>query len=214
MLSWQELLYPPFCLGCEAEGFWVCEACLEEFELFTSPRVVDEPLFTSVVSLGPYVQPLWRLLITKYKYQSATCLVPILEHLLERAARDFFPTLPELWHEVGAMVAIPTDAKHALERGFDHTGLLAQMVHDIVLPSVPVQTPLIRIRETEANASLAQPGSRALNMKGIFAPIETVPGVILLIDDVFTTGATCKEAAATLRAAGAREVHVFTFAKG
>lgn len=214
MLSWQELFYPPFCLGCETGGFWVCEACLEEFELFTSPRLVDEPLFTSLVSLGPYVQPLWRLLMTKYKYQSATCLVPILQYLLERASEDFYPCLPELWKDVQALVAVPTDAKHVLERGFDHTQLLAQAVQEHILPVRPILAPLVRTRETEANASLEHTSSRALNMKGVFTSVMSVPPVVLLVDDVFTTGATCREAAFALREAGAQEIHVFTFAKG
>ncbi len=51
-------------------------------------------------------------------------------------------------------------------------------------------------------------------MRGAFAaPAGAVPARVALVDDVYTTGATASAAAAALRAAGAAEVHVVTFAR-
>jgi len=50
-------------------------------------------------------------------------------------------------------------------------------------------------------------------MRGTFAGRGPVPGRVVLVDDVYTTGATVGAAASALRAAGARRVDVVTFAR-
>lgn len=74
---------------------------------------------------------------------------------------------------------------------------------------------LLRTRQTRPQVELSGE-ERALNVKGAFSllhPQEVKNRGILLIDDVFTTGATMNECARMLKLAGARSVVAFTLAR-
>jgi len=78
---------------------------------------------------------------------------------------------------------------------------------------LPVAGLLVRTRPVARQTSLSR-RERRRNVRGAFAARpEGVPTRVVLVDDVYTTGATADAAAAALRAAGAREVHVVTFAR-
>jgi predicted amidophosphoribosyltransferase len=71
---------------------------------------------------------------------------------------------------------------------------------------------LTRTRSAERQASLRRAGRRA-NVNGSFRASAAVSGRVVLVDDVYTTGATVSAAASALRAAGAARVEVVTFAR-
>jgi predicted amidophosphoribosyltransferase len=82
---------------------------------------------------------------------------------------------------------------------------------------------LIRARETPTQTALT-PGTRLANVAGAFevrdvkcemrnAAFRLLHFELILIDDVFTTGATLAEAARALEQAGARHIHGVTFAR-
>ena len=82
--------------------------------------------------------------------------------------------------------------------------------------SIPLNfTALHRARQTQPQTQLSG-AERRKNVRGAFEvrQAEVVGGKrILLIDDVFTTGATVQECASVLGEAGASEVHVLTLAR-
>jgi len=71
---------------------------------------------------------------------------------------------------------------------------------------------LARARTAERQASLPRARRRA-NVQGSFRPIAGSPARVVLVDDIYTTGATVSAAASVLRAAGAKHVDVVTFAR-
>ncbi len=71
---------------------------------------------------------------------------------------------------------------------------------------------LVRARETRPQVGL-EPGVRRKNVEGAFECLGVPPPKVLVIDDVFTTGATASEAARALKAAGARHVTVLCLAR-
>ena len=71
---------------------------------------------------------------------------------------------------------------------------------------------LARTRSAERQASLTRTRRRA-NVRGSFRAVAAAPGRVVLVDDVYTTGATVDAAASALRAAGAAHVEVVTFAR-
>jgi predicted amidophosphoribosyltransferase len=72
--------------------------------------------------------------------------------------------------------------------------------------------PLMRTRSSGRQAALAH-GDRTRNVRGLFAARPVTGARVVLVDDVYTTGATASAAAEALRSAGALEVHVVTFAR-
>jgi len=72
--------------------------------------------------------------------------------------------------------------------------------------------PIARTRSAGRQAGLAH-DARRRNVRGLFAARATPDTSVVLVDDVYTTGATAAAAAESLRRAGAVEVHVVTFAR-
>jgi ComF family protein len=122
-----------------------------------------------------------------------------------------------------ALIPIPLAPQRLRQRGYNQSELLARaLARKWRIPVVP--DVLIRTRETATQTALT-PGTRLANVAGAFAVMNLDapltpgrrPGVssrtYILVDDVFTTGATLAEAARALAQAGATTVHAVTFAR-
>lgn len=203
-----DVIFPPACIGCGAGGFWCCDRCFETIDFDVEAPQLEG--LDCVHSIGSYANPVLRKLLTSYKYRSASCLRPILLQLVERWKKEIGVSMEGDY----TIVTTPTDEKHVLERGYDHTEYLAEIVRDSLLPDSAIRSVLRRNRKTEANATLHEPELRIGNIRGSISAIEPVRGTILLVDDVLTSGATMMECAKVLREAGAERVEGFAFALG
>jgi ComF family protein len=102
---------------------------------------------------------------------------------------------------------VPHHRKRERARGSHPARLLAEH-----LP-LPVRANLVRrIRATETQTGLTR-RQRSRNMRHAFECREAVPGGILIVDDVMTTGATVLELARALRRGGASRVEVLTLTR-
>ncbi len=190
----------PLCLRCGRLFPWrqgqdrTCHICRQEPPPFAKARaavVYEEE--------GPTGQAVKRL-----KYGRRLEYLPVLQSWLRR------PACLELASQAGVIIPVPLHAKRLRERGFNQALLLAQ-----ALPGVVLRDTLRRIRPTRPQTGL-DPLARRGNVQGAFAvtrPWEVEGQNVLLVDDVYTTGATVQECARVLRAAGAREVNVLTAAR-
>jgi ComF family protein len=105
------------------------------------------------------------------------------------------------------LVPVPLHRSRQRERGFNQAKHLAKHL------GLPVVNALTRTRSTSSQADLPA-SKRAANVRGAFAPRVDVDGlIIVLVDDVATTGATLNACAAALLDAGATEVRALTAAK-
>jgi ComF family protein len=148
-----------------------------------------------------------RAIVHHLKYEGYTKLA---ETAASSIARNFTQPVPS-----GAtLVPIPLGIRRRLERGYNQAEEIADALGDIW--SVPVAKDVIRrLRETPSQTALT-PEARAGNVKGAFKAIHPVilaPNVAILVDDVFTTGATLAAAALALLEADWEEVHAVTFAR-
>jgi ComF family protein len=111
-------------------------------------------------------------------------------------------------------IPVPLHKKRLRLRGFNQALLLAHGISEQFMIPLNYDN-LIRIRYTRPQVELSG-RDRAENVRGAFnllRPAEVCEKRILLIDDVFTTGATMNECAKVLKDAGAASVTVLTLAR-
>ncbi len=143
--------------------------------------------------------------------------------LIHRIKYDSFPELLELlmpfltdwdpFHDVAddlaafTLVPVPLHPDKLWRRGFNVPTLLALRLAEAW--GLPVSFGLKRVREGERQAGLPRK-ERLGNLKGAFAWEGEVPAKVLLIDDVYTTGATLESCAAPVRKKGVKEVRALS----
>lgn len=203
---WSQVRFirPPFCERCglpfegDLTTSFVCTNCHELDLHFTSAR-------SAVVAKTTVLE-----VIHRFKYSRALWFEPFLTDLLLREA------LPALkgagW---GGIVPVPLHPVKQREREFNQAELLARPLAAAL--KIPVEMNILRrIAPTLTQTKLSRE-QRASNMTGAFAVRagQRLDGRrLVLLDDVFTTGATTNACAKALRAAGAAEVCVWTVARG
>lgn len=109
------------------------------------------------------------------------------------------------------LIPIPLGARRLRARGYNQSERIASLLGASV--GLPVRTDVLRrMRETPTQTALT-PEARHANVAGAFHA-GMVRGIqVVLVDDVFTTGATLAAAGAALKEAGAARVEAVTFAR-
>ena len=109
-----------------------------------------------------------------------------------------------------AVVPVPLHRSRLRKRGFNQAKLLARGVAARI--NAPVSDTLEVVRSTRDQVELSAAGRRA-NVAGAYSARGPVAGSILLVDDVFTTGATMSACARKLLQTGAGEVHALSLCR-
>ena len=108
-----------------------------------------------------------------------------------------------------ALAFVPPDRERSLKRGHHPAARLARELGERW--GLEVRTLLARSAgRRQRGLPLAE---RRRNVRGAFRPVAEAPTRVVLVDDVYTSGATVAAAASALRRAGARRVEVVTFAR-
>lgn len=147
-----------------------------------------------------------REIIHHLKYEGYTTLAALVASRIADAVRS----VPS----GGILVPIPLGARRRIERGYNQAEEIAVALGAVW--SVPVATDVIRrVRDTATQTALT-PAQRTRNVDAAFkaiCPVIRGPKVAILVDDVFTTGATLSSAASAMLDAGWREVRAVTFTR-
>lgn len=164
-----------------------------------------EPHYKHVWAAYAYCSPLQDA-IALLKYRGKVALADPLGALLAQAVPDNL--------DVDLLMPIPLHPNRLRQREFNQSLLLADRIKPVLRRSVSYRN-LVRIVDTDPQIMLPR-AARLQNLRKAFAlraPHEVAGKRILLIDDVFTTGATANECARTLLEAGATEVAVLALAR-
>jgi ComF family protein len=197
------LLFPDRCAACKRFGALLCTRCQARFVPYPTPSCPT--LNMATVHVAFLFQSPLREAIHHLKYRRVRRMARPLGAAL---AANIAPSLDA----VDAVLAIPLHPTRLAERGFNQAGELAREVAS-VLQLCYLNDGLVRLRATEQQAKL-NARSRAENMRDAFGwKGDMPPRRVLLVDDVFTTGATMEACAAALRQAGTEVIHGLALAR-
>lgn len=189
----------PLCDRRVARAHGACPDCADGLASRASRAREDD---VDVAWLSPYDGPGLRA-VRAVKFGARLTLAHALGRALgEHVAAGGWP--------VARVVPVPLHPRRRLRRGYDQADRLARGVAAAL--DAPLSRPLARVRATSRQAR-AGAGSRDGNVAGAFRSVRLPPVPLLLVDDVWTTGATARACRAALVAAGAREVRVAVVAR-
>lgn len=194
---------PPYCPCCglpypsDASGGHLCAACIKGRRYFTLHR-------TCAIYDGTIKEAIHR-----FKYNGIRPLVHPFVDLMINVFKEMVVQFP-----VDLLVPVPLHKRRLRERGFNQALLLARELSKRSGILYDART-LIKVNDTAVQINLKKK-ERKKNLIGAFAITDrlAIEGrMVLLVDDVYTTGATLDECARTLRKGGAKGVAAITIAR-
>ena len=183
-------LEPPLCARCGAPVAWPVERCRE----CAGRRIA----FATARAAVGYDEAARRL-VHSWKERG-------LRRLAAEAAALVVERVPQ--PDADALTFVPADRTRRLERGHNPAERLAREL--ALVWELPCKPLLERVRGGRQRGATA---TERRSVRGAFRAVATPPRCVVLVDDVYTTGATASAASTTLRAAGTRRVEVVTFAR-
>lgn len=230
-----DLLFPWQCLYCHREvtnDYPLCDNCFKQIPIlddFICPvcqkRLAHPDLKhsscnkkTALTALGIvsfYRHPILKEALHYFKYKQIQSLKTPLSFLMIQFLENSF-YFSQLNKDQLIVIPLPLHFKKQKQRGFNQSALLAERIAQHFHLSLETNI-LIRIINNPAQITMKDSESRKLNTQGIFQVKNQEflqKKTVLLVDDVYTTGATMEEAAKTLKQNGAKEVIGLVLAKG
>ncbi|HET8568353.1 MAG TPA: phosphoribosyltransferase family protein [Candidatus Limnocylindria bacterium] len=195
----RDLVVAPCCAGCGRGADWFCAACRDACD----PVTLALGPSLAVTAAATFEGPL-RAAVHRLKYRGDHGLARELGGLAGTlVARDLARGA-----RIDAVVPVPLHPRRARDRGYDQAALLARAAAEAAgLPLVPA---LRRIRYERPLVELDR-AAREDAVRGAFCGVAgSLRGArVALVDDVVTTGATLRAAAAAARSCGARGVRAY-----
>ena len=194
------------CITCGKKDTPLCYTCLEKVP------AAPETKHPSISALYSYRHPAIKKALWALKYRNNTTPAEVFgaslyEYLLEHSY-EFTTFSRALQHDKAVVVPIPIHKKRLRERGFNQSEKIIEVLqsHDKNQSFTFANDVLYKIKETPPQASIKERQARSKNIHGCFAIMnaEKIKNkVVIVIDDITTTGATLNEAIKELERAGA-----------
>ena len=205
-----DIVYPETCPGCGkaiSESAW-CKSCVRKF---WNPRMISSSpskYLWGCYTLCNYIEGVRKVLI-RLKYGGKREMKKAFPELL-----DQFPWQERL-SDCSKVIPVPLAKDRRKERGYNQVDLIFQeWMENNKRNYMP--DAMIRMRNTNTQSLLSK-SERYANIKGVFhinKGVDVRGENILLVDDIYTTGATMEAAAHELKRAGSGKIVGLTIASG
>ena len=211
---WSALIYflfPPRCPNCREivdERYQLCAACEEKtlrVDLYSRPPAPIESVLRVTKYRGGS-----RDLLRKLKFDNNLSVVPALKKILDDVSER--EEVLQLLKGVDFAVPVPLHQERIKERGFNQTEKI--FGEWLTKKNLPLRNFLIRTKATPKLYDFGR-AEREKILADAFAAKERIDlrgKSLLIVDDIFTTGTTCKECAKVLKSLGAEKISVLAFA--
>ena len=196
------LLFPPKCVLCGKllgrQEQDLCEDCRRDTEPYPDKRT-RYPHLAKVTALWYYTENVRKSLLL-FKFHGRRAYARSYGRLLAQKLRQTDA-------QFDVLTWVPISRLRLWRRGYDQSCLIAQAIGQ-ELNVTPLKT-LVKFRHVKPQSRFKHAAARRANILGAYrcvCPEEVQGKRILLVDDIFTTGATSGECARMLLAAGAKSV--------
>jgi len=222
-----DIFFPKFCVACGTIGSYICFTCRKKiapilpsetlcpmcgkqaFGGVTHPYCKTKDSIDGLISFFHYSGPIKKAIKAgKYRYVSHIISFCVEESWKYPRFREAFENF-----ESYRIVAIPLHPKRLRERGYNQAELFTNSL--ATHTQIPIYPHLLRrIKHLPPQVTMNTRTQRLTNMQNAFCVAsKIVPQQVLLVDDVFTTGATMRDACRALKSAGVKRVVGCTIAR-
>lgn len=218
-----DILFPPICLNCrgnllsrgEKENL-LCSTCFNGIKIYSN-IVRPDPRF-NLMAIGSYENSALRELLHYFKYNGFLAAKIPLEKLIVKWLDTNSSLVSSILDSSFCLVPIPLHKKRLRDRGFNQAEIISEILSRRL--NLPLERNLLeRIRDTKSQIKMSGVGEREENVKNSIRIKEGKASSLLqyqsviLVDDIYTSGSTMKEAAKALRQAGVKNITALVIAK-
>lgn len=226
-----DYLYPHLCYSCKSiiTQAGLCTQCWNKLKIPSHPQCTicsfpfsyedsEDSICGNCVKKRPKYDKLYFLfeinegsksLIHKFKYYDNQILAKFFAKLMT-------PLINDIIHEIDYLVPVPIHFRRLIKRKYNQSSILANEIHKITGLKV-LNSGLCKTHNTKSQTNFSLT-TRIKNVKNSFAVNPLYSDLInncniLLIDDVYTSGATINECVRVLKKAGAKKLYILTIAR-
>lgn len=204
-------LFPPVCCVCgKIDQNWLCLKCQKRVERLEKFRLVEieSKKYEKLLYLFQY-ESLIRKLILRYKFSNKAYL----NHFFANEIAKDEKTKEHL-KQYDMIIPVPMHKKKMQKRGYNQTELVANELEKSLGISARKDI-LSKVINTTTQSKLGGKARQSNIQHAFFIQndIEVEDKKVILLDDIYTTGATSEECSRVLKEAGAKEILVLVLAK-
>lgn len=201
-------IFPSVCGICEKNinsNTYACTKCLNILKCYKERHLKDYNKNTcdEIFSLYQYTGII-KNKICKFKFREGKYIGKTFGYLLTQKAKEL---------EFDYIIPVPISFKRFMERGFNQSEIMASEISKRLSKKM-IKNVLIKTKNNKRQSELHEK-DRKSNVIGVYKvknKTKIYGKIILLIDDVYTTGATINECAEVLKKAGAKKIIAITIA--
>jgi len=202
-----DLFFPVQCLGCNREKQFLCDSCLDKIPPHKKQSVKN------LIIAGDYSYPLLKKAIHQFKYNFVKGLsLPLSQLMIKKIKKYNFD------YKNSVLLPVPLHPRRLRWRGFNQAELLAQEIGKNLNIAV-ANNILIRTKHNLPQVKISDAYQRKQNIQNAFIlnprfPVDLKNKIIILVDDVCTTGATLNQCAEVLKPLKPKAIWALVLAKG